>query len=505
MIFPDAPTGNFWQLAGSALTQGGEQANVLQDLVTRRTAAALEQKRIQDEMAQRDWEFQQKKEDDAKQEAALVRLADAAKNGVPDQPAKTTITPASTSMVAGPSPDMQDLQSGRPNALMGYNAVPMQTPEQTVTTPATMRPATQRDLNQIMLEGKMISGKDAYALTPYEEAFAKAKGTLAGYTADNHSALMGAASKFVMDKKASDPTKPPSMAEVDAAAATADPTGKRTDDKGYMAYLKSFDKDAAAQNSTSGVARLGIGQQNADAHTLEAQAAAAAAAAKNTKLPGSNLTNKEAEQRTKWGQALQNKYESSVTSTRSGTNLQAASNAFDTVNKTLAAPEISAADVTGVKDQIAKLLNPGFAISKIQFQHLNAGGLVDNVQNWMNGLKGTELLTDKQKDQYRTLVSHLGEELATAHQNIQKDFWTQAHKISTLRGWTGADSISLTPKEFSFDSSLATPQADPTSVFGAVVPQTAPTAQGSPKIGDTKLNSHGVKVVFGPQGWMLAQ
>lgn len=77
MIFPERPTASPWQLLGQALTQGAgvvdtygnalddedKKKNVLQDLVARRTAAALEQQRQAREDARKEMEFAQGQED----------------------------------------------------------------------------------------------------------------------------------------------------------------------------------------------------------------------------------------------------------------------------------------------------------------------------------------------------------------------------------------------------------------------------------------------------------
>jgi hypothetical protein len=509
MDFPVRPTDNFYQLLGAGLSQGAglvgaygtaldeeeKRKNVLQDMVERRAAAILEAKKNA-------WEFEQKQQDKADEDAARAAIAEGSKNGI-SMPDASTIIPAVTKDVPGPwSPKVLPPVNSNVQPA-GLPSLPVEVaPARTVSTPQPNRPMTPQDARDIAYKYGQLSAKDYTAMTPFDEAKAKAAGTIAGYTATNHSDFMKAAADYVTNKLASDPTRPPSMAEVDAAAAVADPTGSRYSDKAYAAYIKSFDKGAAAQNSETGVKRIPIAQQNADANTKRAAAEAAKAATSTTLIPGSSLTPKQGKQRTDWGMKLQKAYETAVTSSRGGTNLQNASQAYETINKALDANENSPLDVTGIKDQVSKLLNPGYAVSKVQFEHLNAGGLLDKVANWTQGLgHSTTSLTAAQKQQYQTLVDRLGQELRDAHAAIKKDYWTQAHKISTQNGYAGEDSISLTPKEFTFEAD-AQPPADPTQVFGPTVG--AASAQG-PKIGDTKLNSHGVKVVFGPSGWGLAQ
>ena len=108
MVFPDRPTGNAWQLIGNSFNQGAgivndlaTSQNAMQALVERRTQAALEQKRLEREQAARDWEFQQKQDDDAKKQAFVDSFIKMQK-GV-QGPDTTTTTPAETRKLASPS------------------------------------------------------------------------------------------------------------------------------------------------------------------------------------------------------------------------------------------------------------------------------------------------------------------------------------------------------------------------------------------------------------------
>ena len=380
-------------------------------------------------------------DDEAKKQKFVENVIDLQSKGVPN-PGVTT--KAQGPELASPSGDVAMQQptsiGGQAVKQYGYQPTPARGPEQTITTPGGYRPATQQDYKDAALQNEQLSPNDYLKPSPYDEAYAQAAGKLEGSIPKSNGipAYVTLAAKY---KEAN-----PTSSQADIISYVAQQYPESTYDRNFLnSLIKTSDKGVAIKNSDTAVIRAGIAQQNANTNANRASAQTGTVA-------GTDLNSKQLKERNRWQQGIQKNYEAATTSTRSGTNLQAASNAFETVNKTLDAPQISAAEVTGVKDQIAKLLNPGFAISKVQFAHLNNGGLVDEVKNWVQNLTGNDVLTTKQREQYRTLVTRLGEELVTAHKNIKDDYWTQAHKLSTQNGWSENDSISLTPKAFSFDN-----------------------------------------------------
>lgn len=265
MVFPDRPTGNAWQLIGNSFNQGAgivndlaTSQNAMQALVERRTQAALEQKRLEREQAARDWELQQKKDDDAKQEKARAVVSYLWENGVNNEAVKSVI-PASTRDIGIPSSDV----AMQPPASIGGTAAPqlgyrptqipqIQTPEQTVTTPGESRPATIADYQQAILP------------TVDPATFVK------NLTPPNKAAAISAARQYILTAKASG-NAVIKGSDLDQAALAGDPSGAILLDKDYNTFKKAYATDVQAQNSTTQQAnattaqkRAGISQQMAD-------------------------------------------------------------------------------------------------------------------------------------------------------------------------------------------------------------------------------------------------
>lgn len=151
-------------------------------------------------------------------------------------------------------------------------------------------------------------------------------------------------------------------------------------------------------------------------------------------------------------QALNKEYKTAVSSSKSGINLGSADLAYNGIQKTLDSKTITPADVLIIRDQLVKMVNPGYQITSVQFGHSNLGGVLDKLDNILSQAQGTKSLTDKQKNEYRGIVSRLGSDLKEQHSNIKNYYNARAHDLSTRNNWTGDDSLKVETMPYSFDS-----------------------------------------------------
>jgi len=259
---PNIPNG--YHIFGNLLNQGGQIAEqfdqsqqadedrknklamLMQDMADKKTAAAMLKVKADREAA-----------DEAAKVKARADISGLMTNGVP-VPGSTTIVPESTQTVSGPSPDMQDLQAGRPNPMLGYNASPIlsqvTTPAKTIVTPDSFRPATMEDYQKAAL--------------PTEDPGTFVK----NLTPPNKAAAMSSVASFIRTAKAAG-NKIIKSSDLDAAALAGDPTSAILSDKQYLNLKKTYATDVQAQdsetkktNSETAIKRTGIAQQNADSY-----------------------------------------------------------------------------------------------------------------------------------------------------------------------------------------------------------------------------------------------
>jgi hypothetical protein len=150
---------------------------------------------------------------------------------------------------------------------------------------------------------------------------------------------------------------------------------------------------------------------------------------------------------------LNNAYEKETSSTKAGVNLISADLAYKGIQKTLDAKNISAADVLAVKDQLIKMVNPGYQITNTQFGHSNVGGTVDKLQNMVAGMSGKQMLTPTQKTLYKAEVARLASDLVEEHTNIKKLYQDRAHDASQRLGLEGNDTLKINARNL-FDGSM---------------------------------------------------
>ena len=464
MVFPDRPTGNAWQLIGNSFNQGAgivndlaTSQNAMQALVERRTQAALEQKRLEHEQAARDWEFQQKQDDDAKKQAFVDQAIALSSKGFKNPDISTT-TPASTRDIGFPSSDVAIQKptsiGGMAAPQLGYKPAPIpqiQTPEQTITTPGGYRPAIPQDYKDLAIRTGNASPELFTKPSPYEEAYAQAAGKLAGSIpkAGATPAYVTLAAQY----KASNPL----ASQADIISSVAQQYPESVYDKSFLnSLIKTSDKGAAIENAGSGAIKANSAATNAETAQgrLDAQKIRDAAnALKDVSTNPNGIGNKELNHIIADQKGLQNAYNKETNSQRNGVALGKADMAYKSVNGILNKPNISPIDLLAVKDQVIGLLNPGYAINRTQFEHLNAGGLVDKVQNWYSPLNHSDKSLDPvQVAQFKDLISRVGNELSDAHATIKDSYWQQAHDISQKRGLIGTpDSVFLSSRNYSFD------------------------------------------------------
>lgn len=253
MNYPERPTADGWQFLGQALQQGGDvvqklngdlqeqhrNSNLLADMVDARIARKKEQERA-------DWEFAQKKDKDAKEEAARKEINDLLQNGV-KVPGVTTIIPPKTESVPGPwapGPKTPSAPYDVPEA-MGLPTMPVTTPGSTETIPDSYRPAAMADYQRAAL--------------PTEDPAAFVKNLVP----PNKSAALTAVKTFILQAKAAG-NKMIKSSDLDAAALAGDPTGAILTDKDYNAFKKTYATDVQTQNADSTAEKNGILQQNAN-------------------------------------------------------------------------------------------------------------------------------------------------------------------------------------------------------------------------------------------------
>lgn len=257
---PQSPNG--YQVLGTLLSQGGQLADqidasqqadedrknrlalLMQDMADKKAAAEMLRIKAAREAA-----------DEAAKAKARADITGLMTNGV-KVPGQTTTIPESTQTISSPSPDMLDLQAGKPNPLLGYNASPVlsqvTTPARTVVTPDSFRPATMEDYQKAVLPAE-DPGTFVKNLTPPNKATA-----------------MASVASFIRSAKAAG-NKIIKGSDLDAAALAGDPTSAILSDKQYMNLKKTYATDVQAQdsetkktNSETAVKRAGIAQQNAD-------------------------------------------------------------------------------------------------------------------------------------------------------------------------------------------------------------------------------------------------
>jgi hypothetical protein len=264
MSYPTRPSNpNGFQILGTLLSQGGQLADqidatqqadedrknrlalLMQDMADKKAAAEMLRIKAAREAA-----------DEAAKTQARADITGLMTNGV-RVPGDTTTIPEST-LTVSTSPDMQDLQSGRPNALLGYNAKPVlsqvTTPASTVVTPDTFRPATMEDYQKAILPAE-DPGTFVKNLTP-----------------PNKAAAMSSVASLI---RFANTTKDKIIkgSDLDAAALAGDPTAAILSDKQYLNLKKTYATDVQAQdsetrktNSDTAIKRAGIAQQNADSY-----------------------------------------------------------------------------------------------------------------------------------------------------------------------------------------------------------------------------------------------
>jgi hypothetical protein len=136
-------------------------------------------------------------------------------------------------------------------------------------------------------------------------------------------------------------------------------------------------------------------------------------------------------------------YEKETSSSRAGVNLLSADLAYKGIQKTLDAKEISAADVLAIRDQLVKMVNPGYQITQVQFGHSNVGGIADKLDNIVKGMQGDHMLTPHQKTQYKAMVARLASDLVDTHNSIKKTYLDRARQASTRLNLAGDDTLKV--------------------------------------------------------------
>lgn len=258
-FYPERPTANNWQFLGDALGQAGnvvhgldlnlqeagknqfeqtQKANLLQDMVEMRIARKKEQERL-------DWEFQQKKDEEAKGEEARKEINGLIQKGV-RVPGASNIIPPKSQMVEGPTA----LQDEIPTPMVGYhNPNEVTTPGRVETAPDTYRKAGPDDFNEALFRNEQLSGKDySTSLDPYKNdpmarAYAVQMGKDKANISPNRDVALMAVRKFILGQKAA--KKPISKSDLDNAALGADETGMISSDPAYQALVKNYSTDEA--------------------------------------------------------------------------------------------------------------------------------------------------------------------------------------------------------------------------------------------------------------------
>ncbi len=188
-IFPQATIANPYQIFGQALTQAGGQVTdfvdnqtklrqMAADLAQKKAAAILAQQAAATEEQQK--QFTLKDAMDKKAEADAFKAKVQAGVTVPGATTTTPAVPATPDITAPSAPvaqsDQSDLQTGKPNALLGMTPqappVAPQTlpvglsgiPEQTTTAPDTKRPMSSDEMKAALLQSGTVSPDKMYEL-----------------------------------------------------------------------------------------------------------------------------------------------------------------------------------------------------------------------------------------------------------------------------------------------------------------------------------------------------
>lgn len=256
MNFPERPTSNPFQLLGQGLTGAAnildeeqKSSNLLKDMVDARIARKKDQ-------AHQDWEFSQKKDQEAKEDAARKEINELIQKGV-KVPGVDTVIPPKTENAAGPWA-ADRLPAASPYDVPesgGFPTMPVTTPGRVESSPESYRPAAMADYQSAAL--------------PTEDPATFVKNLVP----PNKGAALTAVKTFILQAKASG-NKMIKSSDLDAAALAGDPTGAILTDKDYNSFKKTYATDAQTQTAETGARnaetanrRANIAQQNADNYT----------------------------------------------------------------------------------------------------------------------------------------------------------------------------------------------------------------------------------------------